>query len=473
MNRYMTAVELLAGLVDHVGQWGDLATPEQWADARAVLDPESDRRRHWLGRSKGYSKTRDCAGMSVVALLCQAPAGSSSYAVAADADQAGLVRQSIEAFVAGTPALADQLRVDQRRVAARSGAELVILPADSAGSHGLRPWWVICDELCNWPDVERHRSFFDSVWAGLAKTPRSRGTIITTAGSPSHFSRKVYETARDDRSWRLSEVFGAAPWIAVEEVEAERRRLPASVFERWWENRWSAAEDSIADPDDVAFACHLSGPLAPEEGRRYVCTLDLGVRHDRSVACIAHAEREGESTRVVVDVLRVWKPRPLRPVAVEDVSAWLLEFCRLYEARLVYDPSQAYLLVEQLRRARIVCHEFTFTAQSVGMLATSLMQALRSRSLSLPDDEELRQELLAVRLRESSPNVLRLDHASGGHDDMAVAVGMATHLLFHDVPKRKARMVAGGRLPRSTEPTEPRVGYPGDPMVVQPARRAL
>ena len=95
--------DFLAVLTDHVGVWGQLATPEQWADAEAVLSLDGPRR-HWIGRAKGYSKTRDAAAMSIVALLTQFPVNSDQkgYAAASDADEASLLRQSVQAFVEGT-----------------------------------------------------------------------------------------------------------------------------------------------------------------------------------------------------------------------------------------------------------------------------------------------------------------------------------------------------------------------------------
>lgn len=108
----------------------------------------------------------------------------------------------------------------------------------------------------------------------------------------------------------------------------------------------------------MAAACVLQGPPAPEPDRRYLCTLDLGTRNDRTVACIAHAERDGDGTRVVVDRLQVWTPRRGNPVSLDDVRAWLIEFCRSYRCQVLYDPSQAYLMVEQLRRADVRCREF-------------------------------------------------------------------------------------------------------------------
>ncbi len=186
----------------------------------------------------------------------------------------------------------------------------------------------------------------------------------------------------------------------------------------------------------MAAACVLQGPLAPEEGRRYLCTLDLGTRNDRTVAAISHSERVGDGTQVVVDRLQVWTPSRGNPVSLDDVRAWLVEFCRSYRCPVLYDPSQAYLMVEQLRRADVMCREFVFTSSSVGHLATAIMQALRGRLLVLPDDEELRKEILTVRLRETSSNVMRIDTKGSGHDDRVIAIAMAVYDFTKDGGQR-------------------------------------
>jgi non-ribosomal peptide synthetase component F len=73
---------------------------------------------------------------------------------------------------------------------------------------------------------------------------------------------------------------------------------------------------------------------------------------------------------------------------------------------------------------------WNFTATSVGQVATALVQTFRNHQITVPDVGSLKAELIAVRLRESAPGVTRLDHHRGGHDDQAVAIGMACHILI-------------------------------------------
>lgn len=102
------------------------------------------------------------------------------------------------------------------------------------------------------------------------------------------------------------------------------------------------------------------------------------------------------------------------------------------------DPFQAVGLLQRLRARGVRASEFTFSAQSVGRVANALHLALRNRLILLPDDQDLRSELGRVRLRESAPGVVRLDHDRGDHDDQAVAIAIAVSVL-----QGEARVGAG------------------------------
>ena len=85
--------------------------------------------------------------------------------------------------------------------------------------------------------------------------------------------------------------------------------------------------------------------------------------------------------------------------------------------------------MQRLRAKGVSVSEYPFSAQSIGRLASTLFLLLRDRMLRLPNDEALLDELASVRLRESSPGVLRMDHDSGHHDDRAIALALACHRL--------------------------------------------
>ena len=165
---------------------------------------------------------------------------------------------------------------------------------------------------------------------------------------------------------------------------------------------------------------------------RYVIGVDIGVKHDATAVVIAHAEQipGAEHPRVVVDRLMTWTPARLRPVKLSVVEEWIEEYARRYNrAPVRFDPSQGIHMMQRLKRAGLSVQEFTFSAGSVGKLASVLLQLIRERGLALPDDAELLDELRNVRLRESSPGVYRLDHDRNRHDDRAVALALAASAL--------------------------------------------
>lgn len=436
-RRGVDAVSLL--VLEGGRRWGDAATPEQRADVAAVLDVAAEQRMHWLGRSRGRSKTTDVAAMSLAALLVQLPAGAQAYAAAADRDQARLLLDAARGFVQRTPELAGAVDVQAGRIVAHSpGVVLEVLAADAASSWGLRPYWLVCDELCQWPDTRGARAFWEALSTALPKVPSSRGLVMTTAGDPAHWSRRVYEGAvAEPELWRVSDMHGPPPWIPAARIESERRRLLPSSFARLWLNEWAAGEDRLVHPDDLAACTVLDGPQPYRSAHRYVAALDVGVVNDRTVLAVAHAEAVDGATdedrvRVVLDRLMVWEGSRSAPVSLDEVTATVQSISREYRAPVVYDPHQAAQLSQQLRSAGVHAEQFVFSSTSVGALATVLFTLLRSRRLALPDDRDLADELANVRLRTNSAGVVRMDHDAGRHDDRAVALGMAAwHLLRH------------------------------------------
>jgi hypothetical protein len=408
------------------------------------------------------------------------------------------------------------MRVDRWQVtAAHNGATLSMLAADASGAYGLRPWWLVVDELAAWPDTDGARELWLAVTSAMGKVKGSRMAVITSAGSPGHWSFAQLQHARASALWRVSEVDGPPPWMPEDRLEEQRARLLPSQFERLFENRWAEGEDAlVADADLAAALCLEEWPVPPRQGVRYFCGVDLSQTRDRTGVAVCHSEAVGvgglappeddpqsksrpeavvtnverrgsvlmveralpagfdagtlrrprradpfdrvslrrvfsearfgtpevhsgrvlvdappareRGHRVVLDRLDVWQGSRDRPVSLAEVEAHLAMVAANYRPRVLIDPWNAALLVERLRRRGARIQPFTFSAQSVGRIATNLATLLRQRALALPAaDDALRDELANVRLRESGPGRVRLDHVAGRHDDRAVAIGLA------------------------------------------------
>lgn len=419
------ALDLLYSLVLEDGRrWGEAARRFQRDDAEAILDHDDGPPFHFMTRGRGGSKSTDLGGMGVAVLAEQAPARSRSYAIASDRDQAGLLHDAAAGLVLRS-GLQDVIDVEARRLVNRAtDATLEVLPADGPSTWGLRPYFVVVDELAQWQTTRNARTVWDAVVSALGKVPGARCAVLTTAGDPAHWSYAVLKHARASGMWRTSETPGPVPWIPEDHLEEQRGLLLESRFRQLHLNEWVASEDRLVREDDLDAAFVLDGPQEPAKGRAYLICVDVGLKHDRTVVSVTH--RAGE--RVVLDrmeTLAGTRQTPVRLQAVEDtiVTAWE----QYNRARVLLDPWQAVGLQQRLQARGIRAQEFTFTASSVGRIASALHLALRDRRLDLYEADGLRDELAAVRLRQTSPGVVRLDHDADQHDDRAVTLAMAVH----------------------------------------------
>ena len=460
----MNALEFMAGLVvdDRGTRWGQLATDWQRSDAEAVLseDPTAPRL-HMITRPRGGSKTTDVAGMAIAAMLTQLPPHSRCYAAGADEEQAGRLVDAVRRFVAMTPGLTTSLRVDATRITVPArGTTLDALAADVAGSFGLLPDLIIVDELAAWPSTRAAREYWASLASAMAKRPRSRLVVITSAGSPAHWSAKVREQAGKSPLWRLSEMPGPLPWVSAEALAEQEALLLPSQFAQLHLNVWQDAEDRLTTVEDLRACVTLDGPQPPVYGREYVIGVDLGVANDRAAAAVMHREstppvRDGYGRvsplreRVVLDYLAVWTPTRRQRVRLEDVEVWLRETARQYRgAMIVVEFWQAVGVLERLPDAGLRTKEIHPTQQTNARNATTLYMLITNRMLALYDDEELIDELANLQLVEKGPGLLRFDHESSRHDDRATAIALAaTELLDAQRPVEVARIGKLGEAP--------------------------
>jgi phage terminase large subunit-like protein len=433
------ALHLLMSLVLEDGRrWGEAAQPFPREDASAVLDL-SGPPRHYLTRPRGGSKTTDLAGIGAVALLEEAPAGSRSYAFAADRDQSALLLDALAGFASRTPEIAGALRIDAARVAnIRTGATLQVMASDDASAWGLRPYLTIVDELAQWPTTSGPRRLWRAIFSALPKVSNSRLVCLTSAGDPAHWSYGVLERAlaQPDR-WRVSQTPGPLSWIDPRDLEEQRHELPEWDFARLHLNQWTAADDRLTNVDDLRACVTLEGPLAPDPRWTYVVSADLSTKRDTTVVAVCHlepiiSEVTGASLgeRMLLDRMVTWTPRGGQRVSLVEVEETIFQAARSFGAPLVVDPWQAVGMAQRLRERGVFVEEFVFSQSSVGRLALTLHNLIKEHALAIPDDAALIDELANVRLRESAPGVYRMDHDPDKHDDRAIALALAAQWLL-------------------------------------------
>lgn len=433
----MDALDVMYGLVLENGlPWGQVAADFQREDADAIFADEGPRR-HFLTRGRGGSKSTDIAGVSISWLLAEARPMARGYVIAANTEQGSIIIDAAAALVGATPGLSGALTVEAERIIGPNGAWVKVLSQSDSGSWGRRDTHLlVCDEFAQWPETRGAKRVYTAVRTTVQKTPGCRLIILTSAGEPAHWSHEILLLAKNDpEGWRVHETPGPVPWQSPKEIEDLRRELRPSEFARLVLNQWTADEDRAISPEDYEIARGKPSD-GPREGVKYLILVDIGIRNDATVMTIAHAEPLDADNprgprRLIVDHIERWKGTRSKPVQLQAVEEWLVKTARTWNRATVHgDPTQFVGTMQNLNRRGVRAVEFPFTTTSVGQVASALVMAFRNHLITVPHTPALREELLRVRLRETTPGVTRLDHDPNGHDDQAVTLGMAAQLLL-------------------------------------------
>jgi hypothetical protein len=148
--------------------------------------------------------------------------------------------------------------------------------------------------------------------------------VESNAGDPAHSSYWVLERAKasPDR-WRVSEVPGPCPWLDPDDLAEQRAELTDWEYRRLHLNEWVESEDRLTNVGDFRACVTLDGPREWARGRRYALSLDLGLKHDRTVLAVCSAETGAPA--VALDRMLAWQGSRCEPVSLDEVEAAALE----------------------------------------------------------------------------------------------------------------------------------------------------
>lgn len=423
-------------VLDNGMRWGECATDEQWADMRALLEPGDGPRRHFWLRSRGRSKTSDAAVATIAVMLCgEAGPGEEMYAAAAGRDQAALLAGKILGISRATPELADALEVQQHRVIARrTGAVLQVMSSELATSWGKTPFWLFVDEICNHDNTPPKEEFVVSQLTSLPKRRDSRCLIGSTPSAVTHWSYQRWVHAESSPLWRASILAGPAPWQDPEELADIQADLPEFQWRRLFLCEWASAEDTVADEQAIDECTRAGSDMAPDPGTEYVVGWDIGWKRDHSAVVVAHLGERGGRSAVITDRLESWVPRPGHPVQIGEVLDFAARMSREYNgALMIGDPREAWQHIQRLSAEGYAVRAADTTAGANSNRAKLLLRLVRDRAVAIPPDEQLRKELLSLRLTEgATPGVVRLtsDGSAQGHHDRVMALMYAAGELL-------------------------------------------
>jgi hypothetical protein len=340
--------------------------------------------------------------------------------IAADRRQARAIFRFISGLLEATPLLKPMVEDDTADTITLTNRVVIeIATASFRVTRGYTFAAVLADETAFWrtedsanPDAE----IFRALRPGLSTIP---GAILLNASSPYRKAGVLYTTYRRH--------FGKddARVLVWKGSTAEMNPLidPAVIAEAYEDDPESAAaeygaefRDDIADfvPRAIIDACTVSGriELPAEGGCRYRGFCDpSGGSADSMTLAIAHEDKG----RVILDAVREVRP----PFSPESVVLDFSTLLKSYGLREVYGDRYAGEWVREPFAKYGIGYQQADRPKSD--IYRDSLPLLNSKQVELLDLPRLAAQLSSLERRTTRSGKDSIDHAPGGHDDIANA----------------------------------------------------
>ena len=348
--------------------------------------------------------------------------------IAADRRQARVVARYIKGLLHSTPVL-EQLIAHETKteIQLANGLSIEIHSASFRSVRGYTVVGAILDEIAFWPTDDAanpDREILAALRPAMATVP---GAMLLCVSSPYARKGELYRAHRDH--------YGVDGDVLV--VQAETRLLNPAVPQEIIDRAYEVDPVAAVAEYGAQFRTDVSGfisrevvdgctvvdrhELPPVLGVSYSGFVDFagGSGQDSATLAIAHREFREERSTGVLDLVREVRP-PFSPEQVCRDFAGDLKRYRV--TRATADRYAADFATEAMRRQGI---DLKAADKAKSDLYREFLPALNSGGIELLDLPRLAAQLGGLERRVARGGRDSIDHAPGGHDDVANAVAGA------------------------------------------------
>ena len=361
--------------------------------------------------------------------------------LAADRRQARSIFRYVAGLLESVPMLAAMIEEQTTETVTLNNRVVIeIATASFRVTRGYTFVAVLADEVAFWrteDSVNPDREIIAALRPGLATIP---GSMLLLASSPYRKRGVLWDAfaknfGRDDGR-------GTLVWRAPT-ATMNPRLDPQIIADAYEEDAESAAAEYGAEfrsdlsdfvQRSVVEAATPTGraEIAPMSTQSYVAFVDpSGGSADSMTLGISH--REGE--RVILDAIREVKP----PFSPEQVTKDFADLLKSYRIRKVCGDRYAGEWPRERFRVHGISYELSDEPKSeIYLNFLPVLNSGRAQLLALP---RLQSQLLGLERRTGRSGRDSIDHAPGGHDDVANAAAGALLLAAKTARARPARSI--------------------------------
>ncbi len=348
--------------------------------------------------------------------------------IAADRKQARQIMGYVRGLLA-TPALAALVENDLAE--SIELAREVTIEVGTASHRAVRGYTIAAclgDELAVWPDEESASPDTEILAAIRPAMLTIPNALLICASSPYARRNALWEVfksyyGKDDKRvlvWRAP-TLTMNPTVPAHEIEDAYERDPVSAAAEYGAEFRTDIE-SFVDREAVE-ACISERVLErpPLSAIRYIAAVDPagGSGTDSFTCAVAHAEKDGEGSVVVLDALRELRP----PFSPESAIADIVKLLKTYGISTVCgDRWGGEFPREAFRKLGI---EYLVSDRTKSDYYKDLLPLINSRRIDLLDQKRLIAQLCGLERRTARGGRDSIDHAPSAHDDVINSTAIA------------------------------------------------
>lgn len=328
----------------------------------------------------------------------------------------------------------------------------------------------------NEPQAWVHHTAVNTYSHVFARFGKRKGRVAVFSNAPKtergEWRRDRWEEARREGSdwWYIEATVDDCPWVSEDYVALQQRNLPTLQFLRWYYLKPSDGGGDLLTGEEID-RCTF-GQLAPAvgpklQGKRFA-GIDIGVKQDHAAIFVACLVPTGA---VFVERIDLWVPalEVGGEVPLADVEAQLLEYGKKWRAHLLFDPSQAQSMRQNLVAKGVKCDEVNATPKNLSEQTNAILELFRSQRIRIfPNagfkkitetvETSFRAQLLAATVKEQEKDSgVRIVHkrTKAGHGDQAAAFAMVAQRIVAEGKVVKTACVGGAKPEPSAAPGRP------------------
>jgi len=351
------------------------------------------------------------------------------FVVATNMDQAKIILNYVKAILSLTPFLRGMVERELAdSVELKNGTEIVVKPASWRSSRGFTCGLLILEELAFFrfesESALRDKEIYTAIKPGMVNI---RNSLIIGISTPfarqgllfqkyqKHYGKDGKVLIWQSPTWAMNRTLSERE-LREEELES----LGVAEFNAEYGARFREDIEGYLPLQIIERAIIKNQTVIPAQPNFFYygfCDSSEGLHHGRDsmTFAVAHKQRK----KVILDALLEWIP-PFDPgLVIQEIA----ELSRQYRIRKITQDRHAIGWIANDFRPHGI--EVEVSDKTKSQIYEYFAVAMNKNGVELLDDKRMKDQIVNLQRFLRPGGMVKIDHVSGGHDDLANAVAGA------------------------------------------------